>query len=115
MIDILPDWAALLVAVLLVTGGLVTLVGALGLLRLSHFYARMHAPTMGTTLGLGCVLLASMLAASIQGQRLMIQELLITILVVATSPVTAVLLMQAGIERDPDLAHPAEPFPPEDT
>lgn len=108
MIETLPDWAALLVALLLVTGGLVTLVGALGLLRLPHFYARMHAPTMGTTLGLGCVLLASMLVASLHGQRLMIQEILITILVVATSPVTAVLLMQAGIERDPDLTPPAE-------
>ncbi len=34
--------------------------GSIGLLRLKDFYSRMHPPTMGMTLGSGCVLIASM-------------------------------------------------------
>ena len=41
-----PMWAALPAALLLVCGGLLTVVGSLGLLRLNAFYARIHAPTM---------------------------------------------------------------------
>ena len=47
----LPAWAALVVAVLLLLGAGTTLVGSLGLLRLKTFYERVHAPTLGTTLG----------------------------------------------------------------
>ena len=45
----LPAWAALLTALLVLVGAAVTLIGALGLLRLGTFYARVHAPTLGTT------------------------------------------------------------------
>ena len=57
----LPLWAALPAGVLLIAGGLLVVIGSLGLLRMPDFYARMHPPTMGTTLGTGCVLIASML------------------------------------------------------
>lgn len=97
----LPLWAALPVALLLLAGSVLALIGSFGLLRLPDFAARMHGPTMGATLGLGCVLVASILAASAQGQRLVLQEILITLLMVSTSPVTAILLMQAGIARQP--------------
>lgn len=96
----LPLWAAVPAAVLLVAGGLLTLVGSLGLLRLDVFYARIHAPTMGTTLGTGCVLLASMLVASALAQRPVFHEVLIAVLLVVTSPVTAMLLMRAAISRN---------------
>jgi len=95
-----PLWAALPAAVLLVAGGLFTLVGALGLLRLPHFYARMHGPSMGTTLGTGCVLVASMLLSSALAGRPVLHELLIVLFVVLGSPVTAMLLMRAAIYRD---------------
>ncbi len=72
-----PLWAALPGALLLICGGLLTLVGSLGLLRLDSFFARIHAPTMGGTLGAGCVLLASMLVSTALAQRLVIHELLI--------------------------------------
>ena len=97
-----PLWAALPAALLLVCGGLLTLVGSLGLLRLDAFYARIHAPTMGNTLGTGCVLAASMLAASALTERFVIHEVLITILILITSPVTTMLLMRAAIFRRRD-------------
>ena len=97
-IDISP-WFALPAALLLICGGLLTLVGSLGLLRLDTFYARIHAPTMGSTLGTGCVLIASMLVSSAVAGRPVIHELLITLFIVLTSPVTAMLLMRAAIYR----------------
>ncbi|MCC6611063.1 MAG: cation:proton antiporter [Burkholderiales bacterium] len=95
----IPLWAALPAALLLVCGGLLTLVGSLGLLRLDSFYARIHAPTMGSTLGAGCVLVASMLTSSALAERPVIHELLITVFILLTSPVTAMLLMRAAVFR----------------
>lgn len=95
----LPLWAAVPAAVLLILGGLLTLTGSIGLLRLSHFYARMHPPSMGTTLGAGCVLLASMIVSSALLQRPVIHELLITLFVIITAPVTAMLLMRVAVYR----------------
>jgi multicomponent K+:H+ antiporter subunit G len=95
----LPPWAALTAAVLLIFGGLLSLVGALGLFRLRHFYARMHPVTMGATLGTGYVLIASMLVFSIGLQRPVIHELLITLFVVITAPISAMTLMRAALTR----------------
>lgn len=97
-----PLWAALPAAFLLFCGALLTLVGSFGLLRLHAFYARIHAPTMGSTLGTGCVLIASMLASSALAGRPVIHELLITVFILITSPVTAMLLMRAAIYRSGD-------------
>lgn len=106
----IPLWAALPAAVLLICGGLLTLIGALGLLRLQSFFARIHAPTMGGTLGVGCVVIASMLVSSVQAGRPVIHELLITLFVLLTAPVTAILLMQAAMRRE----RPAQKKPSED-
>lgn len=94
-----PLWAALPAALLLVCGGLLTLIGSLGLLRLESFFARIHAPTMGGTLGAGCVLIASMLVSTGLAQRPVIHELLITVLIMITAPVTTMLLMRAAMLR----------------
>ncbi|PZN31960.1 MAG: cation:proton antiporter [Proteobacteria bacterium] len=96
----LPLWATIPAAVLLVTGGLLTLIGSIGLLRLKDFYSRMHPPTMGMTLGSGCVLIASMIISTAILHKPVIHELLITLFVVITSPVTAMLLMRAAAYRD---------------
>ena len=95
----LPLWAALPAGILLMAGGLLALIGSLGLLRMKSFYARMHPPTMGTTLGTGSVLLASMLVSSALLERPVIHELLITVFVVVTSPVSAMTLMRAAVAR----------------
>lgn len=96
----LPLWAAIPVVLLLCAGGILTLIGAIGLLRLPHFYARMHGPALGNTLGAACVLLASILAFSVLGQRMVVQEVLISVFLLMTSPVTAMLLMRAALFED---------------
>lgn len=95
----LPLWASVPATVLLILGGLLTLTGSIGLLRLRDFYARIHAPSMGTTLGTGCVLIASMIVSSALLQRPVVHELLITLFVVITAPVSAMLLMRAAVYR----------------
>ena len=57
----IPALSGLLTAMLLVGGAAITLIGSLGLLRLRSFYERVHAPTLGTTLGTTCVALASII------------------------------------------------------
>lgn len=95
----LPLWASVPATLLLVLGGSLALIGSVGLLRLKTFYMRMHAPSLGNTLGTGCVLVASMLVASATAQRPVIHEVLITVFIVMSSPVTAMMLMQAALYR----------------
>lgn len=102
-------WVAVPVAMLLVAGGLLTLIGALGLVRLPTFQARMHGPSMGSTLGLGCVVLASIICSSVTLGRLAPHALLVTVFVVITSPATAMLLMRASLYRARDRSAAAGP------
>ena len=94
--DDLPLWAEMIVALLLVTGGLFTLVGAIGLVRLPDFFMRLHAPTKATTLGVGGVLLASMVLAWLRGEA-GLYLLLITLFLFITAPVSANLMAKAGL------------------
>src|SRR5690606_6926346 len=71
----LPLWAAILTAIFLVSGALITLIGSLGLLRLSSFYERVQAPTLGTTLGTGSILVASMICFSVLQSRPVVHEI----------------------------------------
>ena len=95
----LPLWATLPASLLLVLGGLLTVIGSLGLLRLPTFFARMHGPSMGNTLGTGCVLMASMITSSALLHRVLIHEVLITVFIVIASPITAMLVMRAAMYR----------------
>jgi multicomponent K+:H+ antiporter subunit G len=99
MISELPLWVTVPGSVLMVLAGVLALVGAIGLLRLPDFYSRMHGPTLGTTLGTGCVLLVSMLVAGALAQRPILHELLIGAFLLITAPVTAMLLMRAVLYR----------------
>ena len=99
-VAMLPWWAAVPVAVLLVLGGLITLVGTLGLLRLKTFYQRIHGPAIAVSMGAGCILVASMVYFTAAQSRLVIHELLIGAFVLMTAPVVAMLLMRAALYRD---------------
>jgi len=95
----LPLWAAIPVALLLVIAGVVTLIGSVGLLRLRSFYERMHAPTMGMTMGVFCVVLAATIVASLLQHRPILHQWLICLFLILTAPVTAILLMQSAMRR----------------
>jgi multicomponent K+:H+ antiporter subunit G len=96
----LPAWAEVVVAVFVLAGAALTLIGAIGLVRLRTFYERVHAPTLGTTLGIGCLLLASMLFFTLTQGRLVLHEVLIGVFMVLTMPVSTMLLARAALYRD---------------
>jgi multicomponent K+:H+ antiporter subunit G len=96
----IPTLAAILTASLLIAGATITLVGALGLIRLGNFYQRVHAPTLGTTLGTACVTLASMIYFWALGSRPVLHEALILVFVIATTPITLMIVVRAAAFRD---------------
>ncbi|WEK52017.1 MAG: monovalent cation/H(+) antiporter subunit G [Candidatus Kaistia colombiensis] len=99
-LDDFPLWAAILVSLLLLLGSGLTLLGTIGLVQFKSFYERVHAPTLGTTCGAGGVLIASILFFSVLQSRLALHEVLITVFVTVTTPVTLMLLGRAAIYRD---------------
>jgi multicomponent K+:H+ antiporter subunit G len=96
-IAVLP---AVMTVMLLIGGAAITLVGTLGLLRLRSFFERVHAPTLGTTLGTACVAMASMIHFSALGSRPVLHELLIVAFVTVTTPITLLVLVRAAVFRN---------------
>lgn len=96
----LPAWAALPVSLLLILGGAIILIGALGLMRLPSFYQRIHGPAITITLGAGCILLASMLYFTVLQSRPVIHEIIIALFLLLTAPVVTMLIMRAAVYRD---------------
>lgn len=84
-----------IVSVALLVGVFFTLVGSIGLLRLPDFFARLHAPTKASTLGVGCVLLASLLSFASRGE-LNLQGVLVIGLLFVSAPVSAYMLARAS-------------------
>lgn len=108
----IPLWAALPVSLLLVAGAALGLTGSVGLLRLRSFYDRIHAPTLATTLGIGFILLASMLFFSVLQTRAVLHEVLIGVFMMLTTPVTLMLLARAAFYRDQRERNPEVPALP---
>lgn len=96
----LSPWIAIPIALLLVIGGSISLIGALGLFRLPNFYQRIHGPAITISLGAGCLLIASILYFSASASRPVIHELIISVFILMTAPVVAMLVMRAAIYRD---------------
>jgi multicomponent K+:H+ antiporter subunit G len=106
----LPLALDLLIAALLVVGTAFALIGSWGLARLADFFKRLHGPTKASTLGVGCLLIASVLYLSFRpgAGGVSLHELLITLFVFLTAPISAHLLVKAALVLDPG----ARPPPP---
>lgn len=97
----LPPLAAALTALFVLLGAAIALVGSLGLLRLGSFYERMHAPTLGATLGTGCIVVASILCFSVLQNGAALEALLIGVFSVITAPIGLIVLIAAARQQDP--------------
>jgi multicomponent K+:H+ antiporter subunit G len=86
-----------LLALLVLTGAIFTFIGSLGLARLRDFYTRLHGPTKATTLGVGCLLIASAAHFSLREPGLSLHEVLVTLFLFITAPVSAHLLAKAAL------------------
>ncbi|MCG7600674.1 Na+/H+ antiporter subunit G [Halomonas sp. McH1-25] len=87
------------IAFFLVAGGIFAFIGSLGMAHLRDFYMRLHGPTKATTLGIGCTLAASMLYFWVTEGKPDIQEMLITLFLFITAPVSAHLLAKTGLHQ----------------
>ena len=96
----MSQFAEYAICLLLLTGGAFTLIGAIGLARLPDFYTRLHGPTKATTLGVGGTIIASLLFFSWQERGLQLHEVLITLFLFITAPVSAHMLAKAAMHRD---------------
>jgi multicomponent K+:H+ antiporter subunit G len=94
MMESLPEIA---VSVLIVIGAVFTFIGSLGLARLGDFYTRLHGPTKATTLGVGALLIASVIYFSTRGEGPSLHEVLVTLFLFITAPVSAHLLAKAAL------------------
>jgi len=86
----------IIISIFLILGAGFALIGSIGLARLPDFYTRLHGPTKATTLGLGALLIASMIYFSSRGE-VSLHELLVTLFLFMTAPVSAHLLAKAAL------------------
>ncbi|WP_417566404.1 Na+/H+ antiporter subunit G [Marinobacter sp.] len=86
-----------IIAAMLLLGGAFTLVGAIGLARLPDFFTRLHGPTKATTVGVGAIMLSSVVYFSVVGEGIGIAEILITVFLFMTAPVSANILAKAAM------------------
>jgi multicomponent K+:H+ antiporter subunit G len=93
----MPYWIEVVLSALIVIGSTFVVLGAVGLVRLPDFYMRLHTPTKATTLGMGCILIASMLMTTINHEVLGTHELLITIFLFITAPVSAMMMAKTAL------------------
>jgi len=87
----------ILLSLLILTGAVFTFIGSLGLARLQDFYTRLHGPTKATTLGVGCLLIASAVYFSVRDEGVSLHEVLVTLFLFITAPVSAHLLAKAAL------------------
>lgn len=84
-------------SVLVLVGAAFTFVGSLSLVRFKDFYTRLHGPTKATTLGVGCLLIASSIFFSITDEALSLHEILVSLFLFITAPISAHLLAKTAL------------------
>jgi multicomponent K+:H+ antiporter subunit G len=87
---------------------------ALEWLRRSDFLKRLHGPTKASTLGVGGVLLAAMLHRWVVMEEIGVRELLITLFVFLSAPISAHMLAKSALARDASLRPPPPTATPDD-
>lgn len=88
------------VSILLLLGGIFILIGSIGLIKLPDFFMRLHGPTKATTLGMASILTAAMVYFASIADGLIIKEILITIFLLITAPISGYMLIKAAIHHN---------------
>ena len=91
--------AETLAAALIVLGAGFALIGSWGLVRLPSLMERLHGPTKATTLGLGGMLIASILWFQLGEGQWTTHELLISVFLFVTAPVSANMIAKVHLHR----------------
>ncbi|WP_291864274.1 Na+/H+ antiporter subunit G [Bradyrhizobium sp.] len=88
----------IIISLLILVGAAFALVGSIGLARLPDFFTRLHGPTKATTLGVGSVVIASLIHSSAGTGGVSLRELAISLFLFITAPVSAHLLAKAALK-----------------
>ncbi|PKO86647.1 MAG: Na+/H+ antiporter subunit G [Betaproteobacteria bacterium HGW-Betaproteobacteria-12] len=99
----MDTFGEILVSTLIVIGATFALIGSYGMLRLPEVMTRLHAATKASTLGIGGILLASMCHFLIFQGTLSIHELLISLFLFLTAPITALFVARAYLHIRPEV------------
>jgi multicomponent K+:H+ antiporter subunit G len=87
----------IILSILIILGAFFTLIGSLGLAKLPDFYMRLHGPTKASTLGVGAILIASAIYFSVDTGNISLHEVLVTLFLFITAPVSAHLMAKAAL------------------
>ena len=87
----------IIVSIFLLIGAAFALIGSYGLMHLPDFYLRLHGPTKATTLGVGGMIIGSVIYFSSRGPGFSLHELLVTLFLFITAPVSAHMLAKAAL------------------
>jgi multicomponent K+:H+ antiporter subunit G len=90
-------WIEYLISFLILVGASFTLLGSIGLARLPDFFMRVHGPTKTTTLGVGAMVMASAIYFTVTGDGVSLHEVVATVFLFITAPVSAHLLTKAAL------------------
>ncbi|MFC3099828.1 Na+/H+ antiporter subunit G [Altererythrobacter lauratis] len=91
--------AEIVISLMIVLSGVFALVGSWGLVRLPSLMTRLHGPTKATTLGVGGILIASMIYFPMFVGHFSAHELLITLFLFIAAPITANMIAKAHLHR----------------
>jgi len=96
------------VAFCLIVGAVFTLIGAIGLLKFNDSMTRLHAPTKVGTVGVGALLLASIIYNSVFSGGA-VQELLIMGFLFVTAPISGNFIAKVNMHSRSCVAPPELP------
>lgn len=96
----MAPFAEILISAFIVVSGVFGLIGSFGLVKLGDAAQRLHAPTKATTVGVGGALIASMLYFLLVEDSFSFHELLITLFLFLTAPLTASFIAKVFIVRN---------------
>lgn len=89
----------ILASALIVLGAGFALVGSWGLVRLPSLMERLHGPTKASTLGLGAMLVGSIVWFQLVQGEWTTHELLISLFLFVTAPITANMIAKVHLHR----------------
>ena len=91
--------AEIVTSAMIVLGASFALIGSWGLVRLPTLMERLHGPTKATTLGLGGILIGSVLFFQLDQGRWSTHELLISLFLFITAPIYANMIAKLYLFR----------------
>lgn len=110
----LPLPIAAVISTALLCGAGFAFAGAIGAFRLRAFYQRVHAPTLGSSMGMFLILASSILYFSVTRREPVFHEILIALFLSLTTPISLMLIVRAALARDRlEGSHDVPPLAPE--